>query len=73
MAYNTKMSIVPIGCIGAYEFKPKTRWTVSPRTITVNFGSPINPDIYEELGVEGLLKKTEEEIKRLTDGKFEDE
>ena len=73
MAYNTKIPIVPIGCIGAFEFKPKNRWTLSPRTITVNFGNPIDPDTYDQLGVEGILKKTEEEIKRLSNGKFEDE
>ena len=74
MAYNTKIPIVPIGCIGAFEFKPKNRWTVSsPRTITVNFGDPMDSASYDQLGVEGLLRKTEEEIKRLTNGKFEDE
>ena len=73
MAYNTKISIVPIGCIGAFEFKPKNRWTLSPRTITVNFGDSIDPDSYDQLGVEGILKKTEEEIKRLSNGKFKDE
>ena len=73
MAYNTKASIVPVGCIGAFEFKPKNRWTLSPRTITLNYGAPIDPQCYEELGVEGLVKKTEEEIKRLTNRKFEDE
>ena len=74
MAYNTKIPIVPIGCIGAFEFKPKNRWTVSsPRTITVNFGDPMDSASYDQLGVDGLLRKTEEEIKRLTNGKFEDE
>jgi 1-acyl-sn-glycerol-3-phosphate acyltransferase len=73
MAYNTKAPIVPVGCIGAFEFKPKNRWTLSPRTITLNYGAPIDPQCYEELGVEGLVKKTEEEIKRLTNRKFEDE
>ena len=73
MAYNTKTPIVPIGCIGAFEFKPKNRWTLSPRTVTINFGDPMDPTSYSQLGVEGILKKTEEEIKRLTNGKFEDE
>ena len=73
MAYNTKIPIVPIGCIGAFEFKPKNRWTLSPREITINYGEPIDPSIYDSLGVEGLLKHTEQEIKRLTNRKFEDE
>ena len=73
MAYNTKISIVPVGCIGAFDFKPKNRWTLSPQEITVNFGSVINSDIYDKLGVDELLKKTELEIKYLTKGRFEDE
>ena len=73
MAYNTKVPIVPVGCIGAFEFKPKNRWTLSPREITVNYGEPIDPKNYEALGVDGLLKHTEQEIKRLTNRKFEDE
>ena len=31
------------------------------------------PDTYEALGVDGLIQKTENEIKKLTNGKFEDE
>ena len=73
MAYNTKTPIQPVGCIGAFEFKPKNRWTISPRKVIVNFGEMITPDTYEALGVEGLIRKTENEIKKLTNGKFEDE
>ena len=73
MAYNTKTPIMPVGCIGAFEFKPKNRWTLSPRKIILNYGEPIDPSCYDELGVNGLVKKTEEEIKRLTNRKFEDE
>jgi len=73
MAYNTKAPIVPVGCIGAFEFKPKNRWTLSPRTIIINYGEPTDPSTYESLGVDGLLKQTELEIKKLSNGKFEDE
>ena len=73
MAYNTQTPIVPVGCMGAFEFKPKHRWTLSPGTITLNYGSPTNPDTYESLGVDGLLKQTELTIKQLSNGKFEDE
>ena len=73
MAYNTKVPIVPVGSIGAFEFKPKNRWTLSPREITINYGEPIDPNIYDSLGVNGLLKHTEQEMKRLTNRKFEDE
>ena len=73
MAINTKTSIIPVGISGAFEFKPKNRWTISPRKVIVNFGEMITPDTYEALGVEGLIRKTENEIKKLTSGKFEDE
>ena len=73
MAYNTKTPIQPVGCIGAFEFKPKNRWTISPRKVIVNFGEPIRSDVYPKLGVDGLIKKTEEAIQELTNGKFEDE
>jgi 1-acyl-sn-glycerol-3-phosphate acyltransferase len=73
MAYNTKAPIVPVGCIGAFEFKPKNRWSLSPRTITIKYGTPTNPSTYESLGVDGLLKQLEQEIKELTNRKFEDE
>ena len=73
MAYNTQTPIQPVGCIGAFEFKPKNRWTISPRKVIINFGDPINPSSYERLGINGLLQKTEEAIKNLTNGKFEDE
>ena len=73
MAYNTNAPIVPVGCIGAFEFKPKNRWSLSPRTITIKYGTPTNPSTYESLGVGGLLKQLEQQIKELTNRKFEDE
>lgn len=73
MAYNTKASIVPVGCIGAFEFKPKNRWTISPRTVTIKYGDKIDGESYSLLGIDGLKEKTENEIQRLTNGKFEDE
>ena len=73
MAYNTRVPIIPVGCIGAFEFKPKNRWILSPRTIIINYGDPTDPSTYELLGVDGLLKQIELEIKKLSNGKFEDE
>ena len=73
MAYNTKAPIIPVGCIGAFEFKPKNRWTLSPRTITLKYGAPTDPSTYEALGVNGLQSQLEQEIKHLTNRKFEDE
>ena len=73
MAYNTNTPIQPAGCIGAFEFKPKNRWTISPRKVIINFGDPIPVERYPSLGVDGLIKETEIAIKKLTNGKFEDE
>tara|TARA_A100001011_G_scaffold370429_1_gene426705 strand:- start:611 stop:1330 length:720 start_codon:yes stop_codon:yes gene_type:complete len=73
MAINTNAPIVPVGCIGAYEFKPKDRWTLSPGTVKLICGKPIDPSTYSSLGLNGLVSKVEQEIQQLTNGKFEDE
>jgi len=73
MAYNTNTPIQPVGCIGAFEFKPKNRWTISPRQILIKFGKPINPNCYSKLGINGIIRETEIAIQQLTNGKFEDE
>ena len=73
MAINTNAPIVPVGCIGAFEFKPKDRWTLSPGTVKLICGKPIDPSTYSTLGLNGLVSKVEQEIQQLTNGKFEDE
>ena len=73
MAINTNAPIVPVGCIGAFEFKPKDRWTLSPGTVKLICGKPIDPSTYSTLGLNGLVSKVEKEIQQLTNGKFEDE
>ena len=73
MAYNTNTTIQPVGCIGAFEFKPKDRWTISPREIVIKFGRPIYPNRNSKTGFNELIKETENSIKELTNGKFEDE
>ena len=73
MAINTNAPIVPVGCIGAFEFKPKDRWTLSPGTVKLICGKPIDPSTYSSLGLNGLISKVEQEIQQLTNGKFEDE
>ena len=73
MAYNTNTTIQPVGCIGAFEFKPKNRWTISPRQILIKFGEPIYPNSNSKIGIDELIKQTEDSIKQLTNGKFEDE
>jgi 1-acyl-sn-glycerol-3-phosphate acyltransferase len=73
MALNTKAPIVPVGCTGAFEFKPKNRWSLSPRTITLKYGTPTDPSTYDSLGDDGLRQQLEQKIKELTNRKFEDE
>ncbi|MAA51035.1 MAG: hypothetical protein CMG76_00650 [Candidatus Marinimicrobia bacterium] len=73
MAINTNAPIVPVGCVGAFEFKPKDRWTLSPGTVKLICGKPIDPSTYSSLGLNGLVSKVEQEIQQLTNGKFEDE
>ena len=73
MAINTQAPIVPVGCVGAFEFKPKNRWTLSPRKVKLICGTPTDPSTYDTLGVNGLLSKVEQDIKQLTNRKFEDE
>ena len=73
MAINTNAPIVPVGCVGAFEFKPKDRWTLSPGTVKLICGKPIDPSTYSTLGLNGLISKVEKEIQQLTNGNFEDE
>ena len=73
MAINTNAPIVPVGCVGAFEFKPKNRWNLSPGTVKLICGKPIDPSTYSTLGLNGLVSKVEKEIQQLTNGNFEDE
>ena len=72
MAVNTKTSIVPVGISGAFRFKPKTRWWLRPGTITINIGEPVNHVEYENLGIDGLLKRVESNLKKLSGENYED-
>jgi len=72
MAVNTKTSIVPVGISGAFRFKPKTRWWLRPGVITINIGEPVNHKEYENLGIDGLLKRVELQLKILSGENHED-
>ena len=72
MAINTRTSIVPVGISGAFRFKPKTRWWLRPGTITINIGEPVNHVEYENLGIDGLLKRVESNLKKLSGENYED-
>ena len=73
MAINTETSIIPVGISGAFDFKPKNRWWLRPGPITINIGTAINPNIYGELGIDGLINKVGQTIKTLSGGANEAE
>jgi len=62
MAINTHTPIVPVGVIGAFNFKPKNRWWIKPVPITINIGSTINPETYKALGLDGLKNIVEQKL-----------
>ena len=66
MAINTKAPILPIGCQGAFEFKPKDRWYIKPGRVSLNVGTIIEPSEYEQLGIDGLVKNVRNQFKDLT-------
>ena len=72
MAINTKAPILPIGSKGAFAFKPKNRWYIKPGIVELNVGEIIEPDRYEELGVDGLAKEVREQMQKLTGYELEE-
>lgn len=66
LAMNTQASIIPIGINGAFKLKPKTTWKLTSCEILVKIGKPIPFSIYESLGVDGILKIVEKELKTLS-------
>ncbi|MFC1480859.1 lysophospholipid acyltransferase family protein [Candidatus Neomarinimicrobiota bacterium] len=67
MAINTKAPINVIRINGAFEMKPKTSWHLRPRPINVHFGKVIEPDRYDELGIEGVMDEVRSEFVRLAE------
>ena len=72
MAINTNTSIVPVGVLGAFSFKPKNRWWLQPGPITINIGEPIHYKEYGDLGVDGLLGRVENKLKYLSGENYGD-
>ena len=72
MAMNTKAPILPIGSKGAFSFKPKDRWYIKPGIVELNVGEIIEPDRYEELGVNGLVKEVRGQMQKLTGYELEE-
>ena len=73
MAINAGISIIPVGVSGAFNFKPKNRWWFRPGPITINIGDAINPNIYRELGLDGLKNKVGQTLQTLSGGTNETE
>ena len=66
MAANIKAPILPIGSKGAYEFKPKNRWYIKPGPVTLNIGKIIEPEEFENLGINGLVEDVRNQFQELT-------
>ena len=69
MAINTKTPILPVGIVGAYSYKPKNRWWIKPQTIKINYGTPIEPNKYNDLGMDGLIEEVNKQLKKLSEEK----
>ena len=54
LARNTRVTIIPVGIINAWEAKPKTDWKLQPGTVTLRFGDPIMAKDYENLSLQEL-------------------
>jgi 1-acyl-sn-glycerol-3-phosphate acyltransferase len=65
VAMHTRVAIVPVGIAGAFEYKPKDRWTIDPGPVSVRIGRPIPPDEYDALGTTGLKERVRAEIASL--------
>jgi len=72
MAINTKAPILPIGCKGAFEFKPKNRWYIKPGQVSLNVGKIIEPSEYDQLGINGLIDNVQNQFKELTGYELEE-
>lgn len=62
LAMNTKAPILPVGIEGGFNFKAKTSWLIHPGPITVRFGVPIEPEVYESLSMEELMEEVRERL-----------
>ena len=68
MAINTNTSIVPVGIIGAFKFKPKNRWWIHPCHITINIGEVIDLP-KENNDINSVMMIVEKKLKELSSEK----
>ena len=72
MAINTGTPIIPVGVSGAFNFKPKNRWWFRPGPISINIGDTISPNIYSDLGVDGLKNMVARSLNKLSGGAYDE-
>ncbi len=66
MAMNIKAPILPVGTVGAYEFKPKHRWYIKPRTVYLKIGKVVEPEVFKDTGIDGVIKNVRNQFSLLT-------
>ena len=66
MAKNIKAPILPVGTRGAFEFKPKNRWYIKPRTVYLQIGSVVEPSEFNQKGIDGVIKNVRLQFSKLT-------
>jgi 1-acyl-sn-glycerol-3-phosphate acyltransferase len=66
LAKNTNTSILPIGFDGAFNFKPKNRFTVRPTKVIIRIGDVISNTIYEKATIDDLIEITTIQLKKLS-------
>jgi 1-acyl-sn-glycerol-3-phosphate acyltransferase len=57
--------IVPVGLVGTFSIKPKTRWWIKPGRVRVRFGDPIPADRVDSDGISDLMETTRRRIAEL--------
>ena len=65
MALNTKTPILLIAHRNTHLYKPKNRWTLSPRVIDVIIGPVINTEEYNMNNIDVLVNQAWEEMNKL--------
>ncbi|MFC2164279.1 lysophospholipid acyltransferase family protein [Acidobacteriota bacterium] len=65
LAKGAEVPIIPIGLSGVFELKNKGSWLIRPRTITIKFGQPIEPDTIRSLSIDELRDLTKAKIQDL--------
>ena len=65
MAINTNTPILLIAHKNTYLYKPKNRWTLSPRVIEVIIGPVIDVSGYDRNNIDELIDKSWDEMNKL--------